>query len=181
MHGKIYTTLFAICCLINLVICGLLIYIMSKSMDNPEKPEWAIILSFSTFIFFTIALMVTFVIWRKFRKDILLILCVTFTVGQCLCMVVSGVAFYVDETYPTKDVLFTSNPYSWLEFHRFVFLSAVILLLPIYVCQLFVINRHSGREYMAMPTSEITGSDFIVRKNTPYINSQKKYEKKIVR
>uniref|UniRef100_A0A0K0E8T1 Cytochrome b561 domain-containing protein n=1 Tax=Strongyloides stercoralis TaxID=6248 RepID=A0A0K0E8T1_STRER len=177
MYGKIYTILFGLCCLINLIICGLLIFIITKTINNTHKPDWALILSFFIFIILTILLIIAFIFWRKLRKDFLLILCITFTIGQCLCLIVTGIAFFVNETYPSKYVSFIKNPYTWLEFHRFTSLLIVIFLLPIYLCQIFIINRYGGREYLTVPTTEISGKDLIVRKNTPYNNSQKKIEK----
>ncbi|CEF64609.1 Hypothetical protein SRAE_1000286200 [Strongyloides ratti] len=181
MYGKIYTILFGLCCLVNLIICGLLIFIITKTINGNQKLDWALILSFSIFIILTILLTITFILWRKFRKEVLLILCITFTIGQCLCIIVTGVAFYVNETHTSKYVSFVKNPYTWLEFHRFVSLLIVILLIPIYICQLFVINRHGGREYISMPTTEISGKDLIVRKDTPYNNSQKNFKNLLIK
>uniref|UniRef100_A0A0N4Z6K7 Uncharacterized protein n=1 Tax=Parastrongyloides trichosuri TaxID=131310 RepID=A0A0N4Z6K7_PARTI len=166
--------LFSICCLINLLLCAVLIFISINGYEGEDKIDWALIFSFSIFIFLTISLIIAYISWRRTEKDFLLILCVTFTIGQCLCIVVTGIAFFANETY-SSSATFEQNPYRWLESNRWITISTVIFLLPVYLCQLFVINRYAGREYRSMPTNN--HDDIIIRKKTPYNNSQKKFKK----
>ncbi|KAE9548793.1 hypothetical protein FO519_007994 [Halicephalobus sp. NKZ332] len=116
---------------------------MIKAIASPTVPPFFITLALGIFIFLFCAASVSYVLFTITVRPGVGFVTIIFIISELLCALLTTLALFVSRRYD-PFVLFSHAPVEWVQNHRWLAVVFAGLFLPIFVFQIFAINRYSA-------------------------------------
>ncbi|KAI1726923.1 hypothetical protein Ddc_04199 [Ditylenchus destructor] len=173
-RSQVYKAVFALGWLANFVLFCLVAFVLVQIFLN-KGPEdngyWGITLAFAIFVFLFFGFTISVVVFSIRKTYHTLIAVIVFIVGQLLCVLVTSLSLIAtdkEKFLPGGGQTFKQDPIGWISVRRWLPILFAIVFLPLFLIQIFVINRYASR--LGLASQNDTG-----RKSTPYHAEEKIY------
>jgi len=157
----------------NLALWLLAVFVLVKCWFAPIGQPFGVVFAFAAFALLFVLFSIALAIHLKTRNYISLIITIVFIILQFICVLLTTITIFSDERIYDKWY-FSDNPTAWITKHRWLPILFSVVFLPLFIIQIFVINRQSQTHQTLNTTANDEATDF-QRKATPYHPQEKDY------
>ncbi|CAI4227586.1 unnamed protein product [Auanema sp. JU1783] len=143
-HGRVYKALLALSILIELLFCsallGVVYYQYFVQDTGVNYLPYTIVIGVFVLLFLIFVIHTAIYIFFK-KTERLITINIVLCVCRLLVVFIGAITLFSEDNFSIDDKRFPEDPLSWLYHRKMVVIGGVVALFPIYILQLFVLNR----------------------------------------